>query len=206
MKLKYYLRGLGIGIVVTALLMGYSNKNQAAEAAIQEQTQEEAADVLVNRVGEEVTTEAETVSELNTVESTKEEQTISESQTEEETETTETAETETTTENESETETVETSEAEETTTEESSVAESTQQASSETITGYQRAVDITIARGDDSGTVARKLQSAGLVENASEYDAYLMQHGYDKKIRTGSVTIPLGATWQEIAEYISGKR
>ena len=68
------------------------------------------------------------------------------------------------------------------------------------------AVEITIARGDDSGTVARKLQNAGLVENASEYDAYLMQHGYDKKIRVGSVTIPTDSTWQEIADYISGRR
>ena len=70
----------------------------------------------------------------------------------------------------------------------------------------QTTIEINIVRGDDSGTVARKLQNAGMVESATEYDAYLMQHGYDKKIRVGKVEIPVDATWQEIAEYISGKR
>ena len=70
----------------------------------------------------------------------------------------------------------------------------------------QTTIEINIVRGDDSGTVARKLQNAGMVESATEYDAYLMQHGYDKKIRVGKVEIPVDATWQEIAEYISGRR
>ena len=90
--------------------------------------------------------------------------------------------------------------------EESSETESVEQTASVQSVNITGAVEITIARGDDSGTVARKLQNAGLVENASEYDAYLMQHGYDKKIRVGSVTIPADSTWQEIAEYISGRR
>lgn len=46
-------------------------------------------------------------------------------------------------------------------------------------------VEIVIESGDDSGTVSRKLQNAGVIENASEFDAFLMQHGYDKKISTG---------------------
>ena len=32
MKLKYYLRGLGVGIVVTCILMSISNKNAVADA------------------------------------------------------------------------------------------------------------------------------------------------------------------------------
>lgn len=64
-------------------------------------------------------------------------------------------------------------------------------------------VEIVIASGDDSGTVARKLYNAGLIENASEYDAFLMQHGYDKRLTTGTKTISLSDSWQEIAEKIT---
>lgn len=67
-------------------------------------------------------------------------------------------------------------------------------------------VEIKIVKGDDSGSVARKLQLAGLIDNAKEFDAYLMQHGYDKTISVGTVEITKGAVWQEIAEIISGKK
>ena len=63
--------------------------------------------------------------------------------------------------------------------------------------------EIVIESGDDSGTVSRKLQNAGIIENASEYDAFLMQHGYDKKISTGKKVIGINDTWQEIADKIS---
>lgn len=66
-------------------------------------------------------------------------------------------------------------------------------------------IEIVIASGDDSGTVARKLYNAGLIENASEYDAYLMQHGYDKRLSTGNKMISLSDGWQEIAEKITSK-
>ncbi len=64
-------------------------------------------------------------------------------------------------------------------------------------------VEIVIESGDDSGTVSRKLQNAGVIENASEFDAFLMQHGYEKKISTGKKVIGVADTWQEIADKIS---
>ncbi len=64
-------------------------------------------------------------------------------------------------------------------------------------------VEIVIESGDDSGTVSRKLKNAGVIQNASEFDAFLMQHGYDKKISTGKKVIGVADTWQEIADKIS---
>lgn len=64
-------------------------------------------------------------------------------------------------------------------------------------------IEIVIESGDDSGTVSRKLHNAGIIENASEFDAFLMQHGYDKKISTGKKVIGVNDTWQEIADKIS---
>ncbi len=209
MKLKYYLRGLGIGIVVTALLMGYSNKNRAAEPKAEVATEETAGDLLADRNGEATTEE---VIEQSTVENVTVE-TDSAETSEEETSQEETAselesstqEAETITETESVTET----ETESVQTEETTDKKEQTQSSMEADAGnalLQTTIEINIVRGDDSGTVARKLQNAGMVESATEYDAYLMQHGYDKKIRVGKVEIPVDATWQEIAEYISGKR
>lgn len=209
MKLKYYLRGLGIGIVVTALLMGYSNKNRAAELKAEVATEETAGDLLADRNGEATTEE---VIEQSTVENVTVE-TDSAETSEEETSQEETAselesstqEAETITETESVTET----ETESVQTEETTDKKEQTQSSMEADAGnalLQTTIEINIVRGDDSGTVARKLQNAGMVESATEYDAYLMQHGYDKKIRVGKVEIPVDATWQEIAEYISGKR
>lgn len=64
-------------------------------------------------------------------------------------------------------------------------------------------VTIVIVRGDNSYTVSRRLEEAGLVESAREYDSYLVDHGYSKTIRTGTYRIPLDATWEEIADIIA---
>lgn len=209
MKLKYYLRGLGIGIVVTALLMGYSNKNRAAEPKAEVATEETAGDLLADRNGEAITEE---VIEQSTVENvtvetdsaeTSEEETSQEETASELESSTQEAETITETESVTETET-ESVQAEETTDKKEQTQSSTEADAGNALP--QTTIEINIVRGDDSGTVARKLQNAGMVESATEYDAYLMQHGYDKKIRVGKVEIPVDATWQEIAEYISGKR
>ena len=209
MKLKYYLRGLGIGIAVTALLMGYSNKNRAAEPKAEVATEETAGDLLADRNGEATTEE---VIEQSTVENvtvetdsaeTSEEETSQEETASELESSTQEAETITETESVTETET-ESVQAEETTDKKEQTQSSMEADAGNAL--LQTTIEINIVRGDDSGTVARKLQNAGMVESATEYDAYLMQHGYDKKIRVGKVEIPVDATWQEIAEYISGKR
>lgn len=64
-------------------------------------------------------------------------------------------------------------------------------------------ITIVIVRGDSSYTVSRRLEEAGLVESASEYDSYLVDNGYSKTIRTGTYRIPLNATWEEIADMIA---
>ena len=65
-------------------------------------------------------------------------------------------------------------------------------------------VTIRIVRGDGSYTVSRRLEEAGLVDSAREFDAYLAEQGYDKSVRTGTYEIPADATWKEIADMIAG--
>lgn len=64
---------------------------------------------------------------------------------------------------------------------------------------------ITVGSGDGSYTVSRKLEDAGAVESASEFDTFLCENGYDKKIRAGNYTIPQDASDEQIARMITGQ-
>lgn len=73
------------------------------------------------------------------------------------------------------------------------------------VTSNGDSVIITVVSGDSSVSVARRLAEAGLVSSATEYDAYLCAHGYDKKIYVGNHVIPIGATEEEIAIIITSR-
>lgn len=198
MRLKYQLRGLGIGIMITAaLLMGFSNDEKASaktEDTVEMASAEESTEVVT-------TAEMEPETEENVPIILRDENTEETESVTSEEESSMEAETATVTETGTEEETTEV----ETAQIEKKQVEETQKTESSAGIANTDVVEIRIVKGDDSGTVARKLQVAGLVENASEYDAYLMQHGYDKKISVGTVEIAKGSTWLEIAEKISGK-
>lgn len=63
-----------------------------------------------------------------------------------------------------------------------------------------------ISNGDSSYTVSKKLVEIGAVESASVFDTYLCEHGYDKKIRSGTYTIPVGAADEQIAKIVTGTK
>ena len=239
MERKYYLRGLGIGIVVTAIIMGIATSGKrgmtdeeiiarAKELGMVENT------VLSEKTEEEVETEAavdianaEDATEKSAIEETKKPETSTEQKqnTTEETEKPETSEEqkENTTE---ETEKPETSEEQkENTTEETKKPEtSTEQKQNtteetkkpETSTERQTTADkkeditsavvktITVNSGDGSYTVAKKLAEAGVVTSAENFDTYLCQNGYDKKLRTGNFSIPADASDEQIARIVTG--
>lgn len=79
----------------------------------------------------------------------------------------------------------------------------------ETVKAEQEAdseiIKITVESGAHSYTVANKLEEMQLVENAREFDEYLCSNGYSRYIRVGTHKIPKGSTWEEIAQIISGK-
>lgn len=67
------------------------------------------------------------------------------------------------------------------------------------------AASVTIISGDGSYTVARKLEEAGVVSSASAYDDFLCQNGYDKRLRTGTFQIPAGASDEQIAKIVTSQ-
>ena len=199
MRLKYQLRGLGIGIVLTAaFLMAFGNEGEASgkkeDTIVGDSAENDVLQssvefgILSEETGMTVAVEAENSLQMemsseengSEMEMSSEEDTMMQTDIEED----------------SDLATIEDSMVE-------SSIEEVLNSEENNPKELGDLVKIRIASGDDSGTVARKLQTAGLVDNASEFDAYLMQHGYDKKIAVGEKEIPINATWIEIAEKIS---
>lgn len=209
MKLKYYLRGLGVGIVVTCILMSISNKNAVADAkaeviAVYEQssteimtenesTQEETTEPIILR-NEEI--ESEITSVLGEAQSN--EQSIIETESEIEALTISTE--------------IQSHETEKATTEDTDEIEiSIENESKESVIVIDsddadvkngKIIEIQINKGDGSGVVAQKLYEAGVVEDAREFDEFLMQNGYDKKLNVGVKVINTSESWQMIADKL----
>lgn len=188
MKLRYYLRGLGIGIVVTALIMGLSNRDarpltdaeikaKAATLGMVESDSLRLADVAVMPEAEPGEEPAQTPE----AEPGGEPAQTPEAETDREPAQTPDAETGG--------ESVKTPEAE-------------QPGDGE----QEETISVTIESGSGSGTVCRQLEEAGLIESATSFDRYLIDNGYSKRISVGTYEIRVGATEEEIAKIITKTR
>ena len=60
-----------------------------------------------------------------------------------------------------------------------------------------------IERGYSSDRVAGILEDAGVIDNAAAFDRYLCSNGYDKRISVGSYQIPKGADYSTVAKLIT---
>lgn len=69
-----------------------------------------------------------------------------------------------------------------------------------------RVLTLEVRRGDSSVAVARRAAEAGLVRSAADFDLFLCQNGYDKRISVGSYEITEGMTEKEIADIITKSR
>ena len=67
-------------------------------------------------------------------------------------------------------------------------------------------VNITVNRGEGSGTVAEKMFRAGLVDDAKQFDAYLVLSGYDRHLVVGTHSIPKDATPAEMGAILTSGR
>ena len=229
MRMRYYLRGLGIGIVVTALLMGFTKGDQKetlTDAEIVERAKSlgmvessvlsadlgDKEDISVNDISEadqqEVMPETEPETADNTEQTEPETTDNTEQSKPETTDNTEQSKPETADDAEqSKPETADDTEQTEpetaNNTEQSKPDKETEADNPEkvgTVTGNRYVV--TIYSGDGSRTVANRLEEMGVIEDAAEFDRYLCQNGYDKRLTTGNHEINAGADEKEIAEAL----
>lgn len=182
MKIRYYLRGLGLGILFTAVffMIGGDSKQTMSDEMIKERAKE--LGMIENTVLADIGNTAETVS----VEEASDE-------------------------NESETVTVLDESVEETIVEETmeeEAQESVEESAAEEVSEEEekpsngQVISIVVNKGEGSDTVSQRLYDAGLVDDPYAYDKYLMQNGYDRRIGAGEHLIPSGSNWQEIAQIL----
>lgn len=216
MNLKYYLRGLGIGIIVTALIMGIVTGGKGRSLSDEEiikraeqlgMTMEgEVLSEAMPEVEEEeapMQEDASAQAELqdNAMENGEKDPQDAEAEPQEE-------EAEEGTEQQTE-ESIPDEEAEESLPEESQQdgtegadtapeGEALQEADDQA----EKEIPISISGGEGSMSVCRKLQEAGLVASASEFDTFLCQNGYDKKLKAGDFEIPEQADSEQIARIL----
>lgn len=209
MKIKYYLRGLGIGILLTTVILGISfgtrSKNLSDEEIMNKaealgMVREEDTLPPKNQKEPETTTEpedpkpqdSESEEAFKPEEGSKPQETA-EMEAGEGTTPSETTEAEEK-ENSSPSETPDTSEED---------SKKAQEDNEEALPPEKTEITFTISSGMWSEDVSRILKSAGLVDDAVEFNTYLKNNGYQSKIQTGNYTMEKGADFKEIADKIT---
>ncbi|WP_406544390.1 hypothetical protein [Pseudobutyrivibrio sp.] len=181
MRLKYYIRGLGAGILLATILLsvsfffggGYKNKELSDEEIIaraeklgmvmEEKDSKEDTEKTDSETSEE---DAGTVDELSaTEEKPEEEMTIDEF----------------------------VEEAEET---------NAAQQNEDATVSYQA---FTVKSGESSETIANNLYKQGLVDSSASFNKYLGELGVDNRIQSGTFYVQVGSSYDDIVALLVNK-
>ena len=79
-------------------------------------------------------------------------------------------------------------------------------ADGQTASGQGETVTVTVNRGTGSRAICNRLEELGLIEDARDFDQYLIDNGYSKRISVGTYEIETGADWETIAKIITKSR
>lgn len=178
MKLRYYLRGLGVGILVTAIIMtvALSKKQPMTDAEIIKRAKE--LGMIENTIIKDVAISKEDSQETETEEVKEDSQ---ETVTEDVKEDSKEAETE----------------------EVKEEIQEEQEVPSEPGDEMPEIIIVSVISGDSSWSVAKRMEEMGLVDSAKDFDTYLCGNGYDKRISVGTYEVSKNATWEEMAKIIT---
>lgn len=67
-------------------------------------------------------------------------------------------------------------------------------------------VEVTIVGGEYSDDVCKKLKKAGVIEDADDFNKYLAEGGFDNLIQPGNYVIPIDADYDMIIKLITEKK
>lgn len=221
MRLKYFLRGVGIGILVTTIIltathaserrmsdsevidraielgMSFSASHSGQQSSTEESSTEESSAGREN-AGDDVTDDLQHESETETeMGSQSPSETVSES----------TGDGEALPGKESEAVTGMTTQAITETTETTTelTTENNNAGSAAGVMNNEVTCTINITKGMSSRTVCDMLKQNGIIEDAADFDRYLIKTGYDDKIRVGEVEVNSGMTYEELTASLYKK-
>lgn len=183
MKLKYYLRGLGIGIICTAIIMGIALSGNKKETLTDAEIIERARllGMVMEGEAEEPAEDEEPPKVRGPLNEKKEEkqEDISDPQ--------------------------ESGEDNSDTPSQPEGNEEEMPDSQPQEGDTQGTVQFEIKSGEFSDVISQKLFEIGLVTDANAFNQYLTQKGADDSLRVGVYQIPKGATDDEIIQILQGK-
>ena len=210
MKLKYFLRGLGSGVVITSIILTLSFQGRNSEMSEAEiikraeelgMVQEENRDLLAEANKEPAITQEADSSE-NEKEMEKEQEGEGDGTGEEEVTPT-LAATATPIPESTVTPPPEPTATPKPTATPTPTPEPTATPTPTPFKGTPDKKVITIVSGMWSDRVARELEAMGAVDSATAFDQYLVANGYANRIVVGTFEIPAGATYEQIAQIIT---
>lgn len=175
MKLKYYLRGLGVGIICTAIIMGIALSGKEKEKLTDAEIIERAR-LLGMVMAEEQQTEPEKTDESDDAEENEQLNGETEYNNQE-------------------------SQIPQAENEEPTVPEVSQ----EQPVAEPEIKTIEVLPGEYSDVVCQKLFEAGLIPDANAFNQYLMDSGQDQNIMVGTHQIPMGSSQEDIIKILGEK-
>lgn len=192
MKIKYYLRGLGTGIIFTAIVLMIIYSYRTTDSKTIERARElgmimpeEASKQAVK--DKEKNTGNNSTGDLSSEENTEDENT---SGSEGNSDTPE--------------QTSQNNGGEENTTVEPVTSEPpTEEPTTGNRTNGGREITFTISGGMYSETVSQRLNELGVIDDAAGFNRYLVENGYAGKIRIGTYTFTTGMSYADVAAIIS---
>lgn len=205
MNVKSYLKGIGVGMIVASLILIIAgNINNCMSDADVIKRAKELGMVEASAVNQST----ETVVTANT-EETKENAEAETKENSAETSTVETTEDKTLVESnttDTDTDTSEDTKPEDANVSEDNVADSnaTDETTDTATENIGETVKVEVRSGMSSESVSLAVKNAGLVDDDTEFNKYLCENGYDKKLRVGSFDIPSGSDFETISKYLCG--
>ncbi|SDB10935.1 YceG-like family protein [Pseudobutyrivibrio sp. YE44] len=185
MRLKYYLRGIGIGITFATLLLTvsfYFGRDSLLKDTISDEEIIERATELGMTMPEEEISSQDKGSDKNDIETTEEPDVSLEESSEEAS--TEIAEEAVPTSGENATETA-------------------TESSEDTSVTY---IPFSVKPGQSSEVICKNLEKAGLVDSADKFNKYLNSLKVDNLVKTGTFYIQSGASYDDIVALLVNKK
>ena len=226
MRLKYFLRGVGIGILVTTIILTatHASERRMSDSEVIDRAIELGMSFSASHSGQQSGTEEASPDESSPDESSTGQETSGDdvtddlqhdgetetemgSQSPSETVSESTSDGETSPGKESEAVTGMTTQALTETTETTTelTTENNNAGSAAGVMNNEVTCTINITKGMSSRTVCDMLKQNGIIEDAADFDRYLIKTGYDDKIRVGEVEVNSGMTYEELTASLYKK-
>lgn len=195
MKIKYFLRGLGFGILITSLLLGTGTKKSGKTDLNDSQVIERAKELGMLTKEEVKDYKMETA--LDNIKDSM----SSDDRKETETEVTAAPEKE---EKKEENKKDSTSTGDkDSSNKKTSTAEKKEDSSKKKNKNSRKTISITIEPGMVSQSIAKYLYQKNVIGSASDFNSYMQEHKVTEKLRAGEYEIPVDASYKEIVDIIT---